>query len=140
VLCESSDLGRDVRLPSDHEELRRAYGTLKQRARRRGKHGTGGIQLASRGFFFEVRGYDEDLVWWGAEDGDMVRRARNAGLEVVWIDDRTSMLHQWHPKRHESLTDGAQRSAASRAWTRNHTIVRQKRSIVRNLERWGGEP
>jgi cellulose synthase/poly-beta-1,6-N-acetylglucosamine synthase-like glycosyltransferase len=140
VLCRSLDLPQSARVPPTVSELRDAYARLCRTARPRGRHGTGGIQLAERRFFFDVRGYDEELVWWGAEDGDMVARARRAGLPVVWLDGRTSMLHQWHPKRHAALVDPKRRAEASAAWMRNHALVRSKRTVQRNPERWGGAP
>ena len=53
-------------------------------------------QMAKRSFFFDVRGYDEKFVFWGAEDVDMSRRAVRFGLEPIWVEEQTSMLHQWH--------------------------------------------
>ena len=137
VLCRASDLDARTSLPLP-ERLRDAYPQLAARARLRGHHGTGGIQAAPRSFFFDVRGYDEDLVWWGAEDGDMVRRAELSGLTRVWICDRTSMLHQWHPKTHTALDDPARRAEAAAAWRRNHRLVAQRADQpTRNDERWG---
>ena len=60
--------------------------------------GTGACQAARREWLRSVRGYDEKYVYWGYEDRDMFRRAGCAGLRIVWIHEKTSMLHQWHPK------------------------------------------
>lgn len=60
--------------------------------------GTGACQATRRDWLIGVRGYDEGYVFWGYEDRDMVWRARRAGLDVTWIHDSTSMLHQWHRK------------------------------------------
>jgi glycosyltransferase involved in cell wall biosynthesis len=59
--------------------------------------GTGACQVAEREFFERVRGYDEGFAFWGQEDNDMRFRAGRAGLREVWVQDRTAMLHQWHP-------------------------------------------
>lgn len=139
VLCQSADLPRLAMLPSSPEALLEALPRLRRHARLRGVQGSGGIQAASRDFFFDVRGYDEDLKWWGAEDGDMLERAKTAGRTVRWINDRTFMLHQWHPKRHSILTDQMQRSAARDAWDLNHRLARERREVRRNPEHWGGE-
>jgi hypothetical protein len=138
VLCRSSDLPQDARVPDEDPVPAAAFEALRRRARLRGRHGTGGIQAAAREFFFDVRGYDEDLVWWGAEDGDMVGRAALAGLERIWICDRTAMLHQWHAKTFTALTDPVARTEAKRAWQRNHAIVRERvDQLLRNPTGWG---
>jgi hypothetical protein len=80
---------------------------------------------------------------WGAMDGDMVARARASGLAVEWIDNRTSMLHQWHPRKHSSLTSVSLREAAKRAWRDNHAMARIRNAkglARRNPNAWGGAP
>lgn len=135
VLCQSSDLPPGQDRPVGIAEL----SALRATSRLRGKHGCGGIQVAPRQFFFDVRGYDEALRWWGAEDLDMVRRSQAAGLQVVWLDRRYFMLHQWHPQREKVLDDPQLQEDARRAWTTNHEIVRARTGLtVRNLNGWGG--
>ncbi|HEY3499160.1 MAG TPA: glycosyltransferase family 2 protein, partial [Polyangiaceae bacterium] len=140
VMCQISDLGRMTRVPGAPRALEEALPRLRRRSRLRGVHGSGAIQAARREFFFEVRGYDEDMIWWGAEDGDMVARAERSGMSIEWVTGRTYMLHQWHPKRHSHLTDTALRREASRAWERNHQLARERTSIARNPLAWGGAP
>ena len=138
VLCRSLDLPQEVVLP-EPPSLQTAFDHLRQQARPRARSGTGGIQAAHRDFFYRVRGYDEDLLWWGAMDGDMVKRARLAGLAIAWIDDKTSMLHQWHPRKHHSLDEHRHVAQARIAWQRNHQIVRQRaHTLCRNPDGWGG--
>lgn len=142
VLCRSLDLPQRVRLPAN-EQLAAAFDQLRRQARPRGRSGTGGIQAAHRDFFFQVRGYDEDLLWWGAMDGDMVNRARLMGLAIAWIDDETSMLHQWHPRKwrnlsHRGLSDPKAAAAAQRQWRHNHRLAKERaRTARRNSEQWG---
>jgi hypothetical protein len=143
LLCMILDLPRSVRLANTPTALQRSLAKLRRMARPRGRHGTGAAQASTRDFFHAVRGYDEDLAWWGAMDGDMVTRARAFGLPAEWIDDRTAMLHQWHPRKHEILTDPAMRSAARSAWWHNHDLVRQRNAaglVQRNPAQWGGAP
>jgi hypothetical protein len=137
ILCRSLDLPQGVRVPAP-AELHDAYERLRRRARPRGRSGTGGIQAARRDFFFQVHGYDEDLLWWGAMDGDMVRRAELVGLNIVWVDGETSMLHQWHRRKHRGLEDRQHVAQARAAWTQNHELVRQRaQQPVRNPAGWG---
>jgi hypothetical protein len=71
-------------------------------------------------------------------DNDMLQRARRYGLQPVWISDQTSMLHQWHVKKHTALTDQDSKVHAQRAWRENHQIMRRRRNeICRNPTEWG---
>jgi hypothetical protein len=137
VLCQSLDLPASAHLPAP-ERLEAVFNDLRRQAKPRARSGTGGIQAATRDFFYEVRGYDEDLLWWGAMDGDMVNRARLAGLSIVWIDDRTSMLHQWHPRKYHNLKRSEDMTQARVSWTRNHDLVRERANQAqRNPAGWG---
>ena len=139
VLCRISDLPADIPVPSDADELKQSFAQLRGRARLRPRYGSGAMQAVSRTFLFEVHGYDEDLYWWGAMDGDLVNRARLGGLNIVWIDNQTAMLHQWHLRKHNVLTDRVAAEQARNAWRFNHALVRARRGILkRNLKGWGG--
>lgn len=94
VLCRCRDLPEDV--PEQAWDGSDFPGLL-ARSTFRQTRGTGACQGAKKSFFERVRGYDESYVFWGFEDNDMVSRAERAGLSVVYIHERTSMLHQWHP-------------------------------------------
>ncbi|MCB0253958.1 MAG: glycosyltransferase family 2 protein [Anaerolineae bacterium] len=138
VLCRSADLSRDAVLPANGGDLLHAFDRLRSLAVLRGRSGTGGIQAARRSFFFQVRGYDEDLLWWGAMDGDMVNRAQLAGLDICWIEDRTAMLHQWHPRKAAGLRHQAAVAEARQAWRRNHALARSRAAVLcRNEAGWG---
>jgi glycosyltransferase involved in cell wall biosynthesis len=140
VLCRISDLPAQAALPSDPDQLLTAFDQLHARTRLRARSGSGGIQAASRSFFFGIRGYDEDLRWWGGMDGDLVNRARLVGLSIAWIEDRAAMLHQWHPRKHAVLVRADQIRGAKIAWTLNHRLIQFRRNIVRrNPKGWGGE-
>ncbi len=94
VLCKCRDLPEEV---TEQRWDAREFPQLLQRASFRPRLGTGACQMAKRTFFFDIRGYDEKFIFWGAEDGDMTRRAIRFGLAPVWVEEQTSMLHQWHP-------------------------------------------
>lgn len=114
VLRRISDLPAHASIPTAGDQLKRAFESLHARSRLRPCYGSGGVQAAQRSFFFDIRGYDEDLAWWGAMDGDIVNRARLAGVQVEWID-RTAMLHQWHPRKHSILSGRREMELAKRA-------------------------
>lgn len=94
VVCRCRDLPQSVPEQVWHRE---DYPALRARAHLREKLGTGACQVALRGFFHAVRGYDEGFKFWGQEDNDMKFRAVRSGLTLAWVHERTSMLHQWHP-------------------------------------------
>jgi glycosyltransferase involved in cell wall biosynthesis len=138
MLCRSSDLPQEASLPSHAEELKDAFNRLRLLARLRPRFGTGGIQAARRSFFFDIRGYDEDLLWWGAMDGDLVNRARLAGMAIEWVEDRTVMLHQWHPHKLAVLTHRDEIEQARKAWISNHNLAQSRSTCLqRNSEGWG---
>ncbi|MSP73845.1 MAG: glycosyltransferase [Myxococcales bacterium] len=72
------------------------YAALEGKAELRQAMGTGACQVAETRWFRSIGGFDEGYVFWGFEDKDMVHRAQRAGLELRFIHERTSMLHQWH--------------------------------------------
>jgi len=139
VLCRISDLPAHASLPTTGDQLKRAFENLHARSRSRPCYGSGGVQAAKRSFFFDIRGYDEDLAWWGAMDGDIVNRARLVGVQVEWIEDRTAMLHQWHPRKHSILSGRQEIELAKKAWRNNHALVRSRAKVLtRNPAGWGG--
>jgi len=95
VLCRCRDLP-DLGPERSYDE--NEYPDLKAGATMRTAMGTGACQATSTDWINSVGGYDEKYVYWGFEDKDMVHRAAKAGLELCWIHERTSMLHQWHPR------------------------------------------
>ena len=138
VLCRILDLPKDVALPGSPAGLLESFEDLRKQTTVRPRYGTGAIQASSRSFFFNVRGYDEDFKWWGAMDGDMVQRAKLAGLQIEWIEDRTAMLHQWHPRKHRILNDYGEITQARKAWSDNHRRLKERSCIlVRNPNGWG---
>ena len=138
VLCRSYDLPQYISLPNKSEKLLDTFDNLKTKSRLRNQSGTGGIQAALRSFFFDVNGYDEDLLWWGAMDGDIVQRALLSGLAIEWIEDRAAMLHQWHPRKQALLKNRKDIEQAKRAWISNHKLMWERsKTIQRNPNGWG---
>lgn len=126
VVCRCHDL------PASSAETRwqlTDFETLKSKASERQTSGTGACQAVRRQFFSDVRGYDEAFKYWGAEDDDMLHRAERYGLQVRWLPETTSMLHQWHPTmKHDKRV---QRKLNE--WRLRLTRHR----IVKNLAGWG---
>jgi GT2 family glycosyltransferase len=94
ILCQCVDLGPDTEgRPIEVPDMP----GLVQSASLRPSFGMGGCQCALTSWFHRVRGFDQGYTFWGAEDKDLVLRARKDGLSIVWMTERTTMLHQWHP-------------------------------------------
>lgn len=58
--------------------------------------GSQGLSLFYLKSLNEVRGYDEFLHFWGAEDIDIHNRLEKNGIESVFYSEEILMLHQWH--------------------------------------------
>jgi glycosyltransferase involved in cell wall biosynthesis len=126
VVCRCHDLPQTVPLQLWGEE---DFARLSARASLRQTFGTGACQSAARSFFECVRGYDEKYLFWGKEDSDMLVRALHYGLDLIWIDGATAMLHQWHRKR---------RPDAPFFWTLNRVrFALTKHRVVKNSDAWG---
>jgi glycosyltransferase involved in cell wall biosynthesis len=70
----------------------------------------GGIQIMPREWLFKVRGYDEELVYWGGMDTWMLERAK-LDLNIVRLD--VTVLHQEHEKiKEDQLEDENERARA----------------------------
>lgn len=93
ALCQCHDLGSEtLGRAIEHGDLH----ALRDGATLRPAYGLGGCQAATTAWFHRARGFDERMTFWGAEDKDLAFRARRDGLELIWMNDRTYMLHQWH--------------------------------------------
>jgi len=56
----------------------------------------GACQLANRTWWYKIKGYNENLLKWGTMDNELVAVAKLSGLIVQWINNKTSILHQYH--------------------------------------------
>ncbi len=128
VLSRCFDLPEEV--PQEKVWNREDFAELRARSALRDTKGTGACQVAARSFFEYTRGYDEQYVYWGAEDVDMSGRALLYGLRHCWLDFREStMLHQWHPT---TKYDRRLRVELNRMRYR-----RTRHQIVKNKKGWG---
>jgi len=86
----------------------------------------GGWQSAPREFWFDLHGYEEDMILYGAEDTDMWNRAEAARLDREIV---TPVIHLWHETQ-------------ARRWAFFHAgnaKIREARInvTVRNRKGWG---
>ena len=94
----------------------------------------GCCQAAVSEWWFDVRGVDEDFLWWGSEDEDLAQRASLSGLRWSWMPQKYKMVHQYHP--------AGQRTPAMKQYVDRNAKISRKRLgqklFRRNLEHWGG--
>jgi len=139
---------RPVEVP-DEFQLPRDSAKLRGIARAAGSGisaGWGGLVSAPRDWFFKVRGFDERMKFWGAEDGDLWKRAGLDGMNCYRINDLeeadTEVYHQFHkdcissryphPYGIIGLTPEEERHID---W--NKTLLVRDNSIMRNNDTWG---
>jgi hypothetical protein len=60
--------------------------------------GKGGAMVVPAEWFWKVGGFDEFYQIWGAEDEDLVERARWDGLPLAWLPPPAWVAHQWHDR------------------------------------------
>lgn len=56
----------------------------------------GTCQCYPRSAIETIKGFDEQLEYYGLEDNDLGIRLRRLGLRDIWIDTQTAIFHQWH--------------------------------------------
>lgn len=137
VLCQVGELPDDIEYPETLTPA--AYDRLSIQAKWPAPtHGIGGIQFAPRKFWFDVHGYDEDMIYWGSMDSDMADRAVRYGLTKTWINRDTTMLHQPHIKKGRILPTDEMKAAATKAHADNRRMRHARKNIlVRNKYGWG---
>jgi predicted glycosyltransferase involved in capsule biosynthesis len=110
-------------------DISRDYDSIKRTAKKRtiGKS----INLSFRYYYKRIRGYDEGFKVWGGEDLDIIRRFLMLGLKIINISEKSSYLHQWHPKH-----EGVKKKDIDRAMKFNRKYLELK-GIKRNKAGWG---
>ncbi len=91
------------------------------------RSGYGACQCYPLEVIHHLQGIDERLENWGNMDGDLYFRLQQWGLSERWIDDRTTIFHQWHPTIYRSNT-----YLEAVAWPIHHQA-----QAVRNTPAWG---
>lgn len=102
--------------------------------------GWGGIVSAPRSWLFSVRGFDERMKFWGAEDMDLWRRAGLADMDRYRLNDlerkESEVYHQWHDDC-LSWDQGRLKKAEADQITWNKMMAARDNTIIRNNEKWG---
>ncbi|WP_157735830.1 glycosyltransferase [Granulosicoccus antarcticus] len=95
VLRQCADLGEEFVLD---EAWNLSWSKIYADAVLRPRWGMGGLCAFTRDTFEAVRGFEERMIIWGAEDNDFVKRCRQAGCFLHWVDGPdVGIYHVWHP-------------------------------------------
>jgi hypothetical protein len=106
-----------------------------------GEHACGPCLSTARAWCEKVRGFDERFKLWGFMDSDYQARAERDGLRPVWVDERTTLLHQWHPRKFDVHRDDPEQQQKMRlTYEANRKLMEGDTSIVRNASGWGELP
>jgi hypothetical protein len=91
--------------------------------------GKGGCFFIERTLFHQLRGFDERLWGWGAEDDDMWRRLANARVQVAHLmTEGILAMHQYHDHR----------SGFDHRAEENREMMSKALETTRNPNGWGG--
>jgi hypothetical protein len=109
------------------------------------KHFTGigaqGLSIFPTQAIKKIRGFDEFLHFWGAEDADIHNRLLNAGYEVDFFEKETLMLHRWHPTyrklEEKNLSQNLQISNITTLNQEHLASNKRNNLIIVNDENWG---
>jgi hypothetical protein len=94
VLCKSYFLNK-------HPAATDTYAQMLREAKRSGKkpHGEGCCTGLWTRWAQNVGGWDESYIGYGAEDSDIILRAKLCKFKLTWINRLTSTIHMPHPKK-----------------------------------------
>lgn len=122
---------KKIRLPEDYVKFRNC----------RQRPGRGGVMSAPRDWWHKVRGFDERMKGWGAEDDDMWARAGRDKRDLLDIQSlklpNIKVYHQWHPIPFLIRTKQISKEKYKELWRMNKNIWKGDETIIRNDEKWG---
>lgn len=103
--------------------------------------GAQGLSLFSVDALKKVRGFDEFLHFWGAEDEDVHHRLLQAGYQVTFYENEILLLHRWHPTyrnlESDVLTTDLQVHSIPKLNQEYYAYMRDKKELAANGGNWG---
>ncbi len=103
--------------------------------------GAQGLSLFPIEALKKVRGFDEFLHFWGAEDEDIHNRLLKAGYQVTFYEKEILLLHRWHPTyrnlESDAITKDLQVHSIPKLNQEYFAYMRDKKAIATNGENWG---
>jgi len=123
----------NIKLPQDYNRLRKQCSTPRP--------GIGGLMSATRKWWHKVRGFDERMKGWGAEDDDIRKRAKLNGKTVIYLQHQkipqTKVFHQWHPKPYLIKSKQITAKKYGELAAVNRKIYSGYGTVIRNNASWG---
>jgi len=98
----------------------------------------GGIQIFPKWWIFRIRGYDENLTYWGGMDNDIYERAFRT--ELIMIDINEIIFHQEHKNvKEQNLTSKKEQETAlsERQKRRIYLMYKWTKNINVGPKTWG---
>ena len=135
VVCSVRDLDEDLEISplNLNNEWRKLLNFSTMR-----KVGLGAYMAANRDWWFRVRGYDERMKGWGADDDDIRTRAELDGMNLVRLEKKgvghSRIYHQPHEKHQLIKELGKDEFYRLR---RDNIKFWDDRRVVKNDENWG---
>jgi len=120
----------EIKLPRDYDHLHK-IGSPRTA-------GHGALMSAKIDWWKKVRGFDERMRGWGADDDDIKKRAKWDHMTLRPLEriknktNRLRIFHQWHPNKGK---DG--KAGNVETWRMNKKILKYAKGIVRNDKTWG---
>jgi glycosyltransferase involved in cell wall biosynthesis len=105
------------------------------------KPGAQGLSLFPVEALKKVRGFDEFLHFWGAEDEDVHSRLLQIGYEVIFYEKEILLLHRWHPTyrnlESQVVTKDLQIHSIPKLNQEYFAYTRDRKVPTANGENWG---
>jgi len=126
---------QEINLPMDYDKLSENCFPMRP--------GCGGLMCAHRHLWYNLRGFDERMKGWGAEDDDFRGRAAKHGWvqkdlqNHVFEKGKTKVFHQHHVRPWLVASEQITAEQHSELAIENKRIFKQSASIKRNDEKWG---
>ena len=93
----------------------------------------GGCQTMRIDKWYQLRGFNENMIGWGSEDVDLLKRAIMMGQKVIWMGENIECIELFH-QHHEKVNIGFDLQCQNK----NKKIFESNKQIVVN-DSWGGK-
>jgi hypothetical protein len=142
TLCQFTDLreeaiGEDTDVVAEFDRIRTMGELFDDCA-------VGPCLALTREWYYRVRGFDERMFGEDHCDTDLLYRAERDGMVRFWLNQHTSLLHQWHWRRFDQPRDAKEqldKESYERFWDVNAEFSDHDPTIVRNADHdWGVLP
>ena len=121
-------------------QLPEAYPLLRKAPYLKRAEGWGGFTSSPKSWWFECRGFDERMTWWGWEDVDMWKRVARGKLNRCRLQKIKQGSHEIYHQYHTNAQTAAlqqKNMPIFEAIMLNEDYAKHTQGIIRNDENWG---